>query len=64
MKENFRGIRNVVMVNVIEGDGNTIPFREVHYIFDMEQHGGSYGGFVGKIDTLEQIGSEVSNKSL
>lgn len=54
MKENFRGIKKVVMVNVLEGDGNIIPYREVHYIFDLDQHGGNYGGFVGKIDPADQ----------
>ena len=61
-KENFRGIRKVVMVNVIEGNGVDIPIREVHYIFDLDQHGGSYGGFVGKIDNYQNMASN-SNKS-
>lgn len=55
MKENFRGIKKVIMVNVLEGNGEDIPYREVHYIFDLEEHGGTYGGFVGKIDILNQI---------
>lgn len=51
MKEqNFRGVRKVIMVDVVEGNGVDIPYRQVHYIFDLDQHGGSFGGFVGKID--------------
>lgn len=56
-KENFRGLRKVVMVSVLEGNGTTIPFREVHYVYDLEQHGGSHGGMVGKIDTIERLAS-------
>ncbi len=52
MNENFRGLRNVVMVDVLEGDGKSIPFRIVHYIFDLEEHGGSFGGLVGRIDPI------------
>lgn len=54
MKPNFRGLRKVVMVDVLEGNGTTIPYRTVHYIFDLDQHGGSHGGLVGKIDVYEQ----------
>ena len=43
------------MVNVLEGNGKDIPFREVHYIFDLDQHGGSFGGLVGKIDPIDSI---------
>ena len=64
MKENFRGIKNVVMVNVLEGDGKEEPFREVHYIFDMEQHGGCYGGFVGKIDINNNTSKEAEKAKL
>jgi hypothetical protein len=54
MNPNFRGIKKVVMVNVLEGEGTPeAPFREVHYIFDLEQHGGTHGGLVGKIDPHE-----------
>lgn len=52
-KDKFRGLKKVVMVNVLEGNGQDIPFREVHYIFDLEQHGGTFGGFVGKIDPMD-----------
>lgn len=62
MKENFRGIKNVVMINVLEGNGKDTPFREVHYIFDMEQHGGCYGGFVGKIDINDTASSEKTKQ--
>lgn len=55
MPDKFRGLRKVVMVTVVEGNGVDIPMREVHYIYDLEQHGGSHGGMVGKIDTREQI---------
>jgi len=55
MTEHFRGLRKVVMVNVLEGNGKDIPFREVHYIFDLDQHGGSFGGLVGKIDPIDSI---------
>lgn len=58
MKENFRGLRKVVMVTVLEGNGKDIPYREVHYVFDLDQHGGSHGGMVGKIDILNDIASE------
>lgn len=48
---NFRGLRKVVMVDVCEGEGvPSDPSRIVHYIFDLEQHGGSLGGLVGRID--------------
>jgi hypothetical protein len=53
MNPNFRGVKKVIMVNVIEGNGKTTPFREVHYIFDLDQHGGTHGGLVGKIDAHE-----------
>ena len=32
------------------------------YIFDLEQHGGTYGGYVGKIDNLDQIANSASSK--
>lgn len=38
------------MVNVLEGNGKDDPYREVHYIYDLDQHGGTHGGLVGKID--------------
>ena len=42
------------MVDVVEGHGTPENLsRIVHYIFDLEQHGGSYGGFVGKIDPAD-----------
>ncbi len=53
MKQNFRGLRKVVMVDVLEGNGKDIPYREVHYIYDLDQHGGSFGGLVGRIDSLD-----------
>ena len=52
------------MVNVLEGDGKEEPFREVHYIFDMEQHGGCYGGFVGKIDINNNTSKEAEKAKL
>lgn len=53
-KEKFRGLRKVVMVSVLEGNGGDIPYREVHYVYDLEQHGGSHGGLVGVIDPYEK----------
>lgn len=53
--ENFRGLRKVVMVDVREGGGTkSEPARIVHYIYDLEQHGGSHGGLVGTIDPYKQ----------
>lgn len=60
MKDNFRGIKKVVMVNVLEGNGKDIPYRKVHYIFDLEQHEGTFGGFVGKIDSITNQASDNS----
>ena len=60
MGENFRGLKNVVMVNVLEGNGEDIPYREVHYIYDLEQHAGTYGGLVGKIDPIENMASNAN----
>lgn len=52
--ERFKGLRKVVMVDVVEGSGTSEDMsRLVHYIFDLDQHGGSYGGLVGKIDPAE-----------
>jgi len=53
--EKFRGLRKVYMVSVLEGDGEEFPFREVYYVFDLDQHSGSHGGLVGKIDTLATL---------
>jgi len=52
------------MVNVLEGNGKDIPYREVHYIFDLDQHGGSYGGFVGKIDPLDEPQASTVEKKV
>lgn len=52
MNPNFRGIRKVVMIDVLEGNGKDIPYRTVHYVFDLDQHGGSHGSLVGKIDPV------------
>lgn len=46
----------MVSVDVLEGNGTDIPFREVHYIFDLDQHGGSHGGLIGRIDPFESEG--------
>lgn len=63
MNPNFRGLREVVMVDVLEGNGDNIPYRIVHYIFDFDQHGGSFGDMVGKIDPMDsQKKQQVSNK--
>jgi len=62
-RENFRGIRKVYMVSVLEGNGEDTPFREVHYVFDLDQHGGSHGGLVGKIDVIDTlVGREDNGK--
>lgn len=53
-KEHFRGLRKVVMVSVLEGDGETEPSHEVHYVYDLEQHGGTHGGLVGVIDPFKE----------
>ncbi len=47
----FRGMKKVIMINVLEGNGSEgKPWREVHYFFDLEEHGGTHGGMIGKID--------------
>ena len=58
MKEKFRGIKKVIMINVIEGNGKDIPYREVHYFYDLEEHAGTHGGFIGKIDCLNEIANQ------
>lgn len=66
MNDNFiRGLRKVVMVDVLEGNGKEIPFRVVHYIFDLDEHGGSFGGLVGRIDPYEngQIANSTKTNS-
>lgn len=61
MNQNFRGIRKVVMIDVKEGDGTSGNYaRVVHYIFDLDQHGGSYGGLVGKIDPADRPENQAS----
>lgn len=64
MKENFRGIKKVVMINVLEGNGKDIPFREVHYIFDLDEHGGTHGGMIGKIDPFQDNSMADSIKTI
>jgi hypothetical protein len=61
MNENFRGLRKVVMIDTCEGNGKDIPFRIVHWIFDLDQHGGSFGGLVGKIDSYQN--GEIANEA-
>ena len=42
------------MVNTLEGNGTPEnPSRVVHWIFDLDQHGGAFGGLVGKIDNYQ-----------
>lgn len=61
--ENFRGIRKVYMVDVREGAGTPVdPARIVHYFFDLEQHGGSHGGLIGRIDPIGDIAQAGSAK--
>jgi hypothetical protein len=55
MKPNFRGLKKVIMVISLEGNGKDIPFRNVYYIYDLDEHGGTHGGLVGKIDALDSI---------
>ncbi len=53
---NFLGIRKVYMISVHEGTGvENDPHREVKYFFDLEQHGGSQGGMIGKIDPTDEV---------
>jgi len=33
IKNNFRGFKKINMISVLEGNGNTIPYREVMYFF-------------------------------
>lgn len=63
MIENFKGLRKVVMVDVLEGNGKDVPFRTVHYVFDLDQHGGSHGGLVGVIDPYKD-GYGLADKEL
>ncbi len=52
----FRGMKKVIMINVLEGNGaEGNPWREVHYFFDLEEHGGTHGGMIGKIDPHDDI---------
>lgn len=51
------------MVDVREGEGTPIdPARIVHYFFDLEQHGGSHGGLIGRIDPIGDIAQTGSAK--
>lgn len=52
--ENFRGLRKVIMIDTLEGKGTPESMsRIVHWFFDLEQHGGSHGGLIGKIDPAD-----------
>ncbi len=53
--EHFRGLKNVVMILVVEGNGTPENCsREVRYFYDLEKHGGTHGGFIGKIDPMDR----------
>lgn len=60
MSQNFRGLKNTVAVIVLEGNGKDIPFREVYYVYDLERHGGTHGGFIGKIDPYREDSEQQS----
>lgn len=61
--KNFRGIRKVLMVDTYEGAGTVEDRgRIVHWIFDLDQHGGSFEGLVGKIDPAEHPENQASQK--
>jgi hypothetical protein len=58
----FRGVKKVYMVMVLEGNGaDTNPWREVKYFYDLEQHGGTHGGLIGKIDPVEHPENQAAS---
>lgn len=62
--EHFKGIRKVYMVEVVEGRGTPESVsRIVRYFFDLEQHGGSHGGLIGKLDPLEDTRSTADSNN-
>ncbi len=63
--ENFRGVKKCIMVKVLEGNGKDVPYREVYYIYDLENHAGTHGGYLGKIDiaaSLDYSGDSIASK--
>jgi len=55
MRNNFRGIKKVIMIMVLEGNGTPEnPYREVKYFYDLEEHAGTHGGFIGSIDPQDR----------
>lgn len=45
----------VLMISCLEGNGDTLPYREVHYIYDPNNMylAGTHGACIGKIDSYE-----------
>ena len=40
---------------VLEGNGTPEnPYREVKYFYDIEEHVGTHGGFIGMIDPQDR----------
>lgn len=49
---NFVGVRNVIIVDVVEGEGTPEDrSRVVSYIYDLAKLTNSQGGLIGKLDS-------------
>lgn len=54
--DKFKGAKMVLMISVLEGNGENVPYRDVHYFYDPNKMylAGTHGACIGSIDPYRE----------